>query len=605
VIKLNMDLEGLSTEFLVKGLFRRYLCWSDTSLIKVPENIIVAAIVQESVEIVCSGYLKFLSMIRVLGKFCLTFMFIYQQRGNRAFQVLIFPLVGGCMVHHQFRQIMKRRETVSLEEHRLSNIVHRTASCYEIVVDYRKRPQMTKHCEEKIGSLRKARVSSQLALVNLVNFYPGLSVILVSACVMLNCNLADDKGASVGKILAMIGIYFDLGEEFKGVSDDIIELLGAIEMLKGMTDLMNMPLNLQDKRHLTLIQQDEMRKRVLEMGKKGMGGKYGREPPPDMGASGYLPIDDLPFSFTNVKFTFCKPSPNAVPQGLAPNVEYSDQNAQTRTVELRMSNVNIQPGSMVAVVGGQASGKATLLDLISGKISPTSGSIFIPCHYRVLRVTDRTIILEASLWDNLTFGTTMEDGSAIKAMVARVRGIVLRLGLQRPLHLLDEEIKTGLRPYQHSKDKTGGAAGWWSTVSAADLAGVHLARALVANTELLVLHHPMLHYNEHERDVIMTLISEYVEERGLCLDGPKLHRRPRSVFFTARNAEIARLYADRVLEISGGTVKVCPGAAPIRRQAIRDRMMGNGADSRVCAPDGLANVLSADGLKAFARHVLS
>eukprot|EP00929_Paragymnodinium_shiwhaense_P002949 TRINITY_DN10329_c0_g1_i1.p1 TRINITY_DN10329_c0_g1~~TRINITY_DN10329_c0_g1_i1.p1 ORF type:complete len:879 (+),score=178.62 TRINITY_DN10329_c0_g1_i1:149-2785(+) len=594
VVKLNMDLEGLSTEFLVKGLFRRYLCWDESSLIKVPENIIVAAIVQESLEIVCSGYLKMLSMIRILGKFVLVFFFLYRQRGNRAFQVLIFPLVGTCMVHHQFRQIMKRRETVSQEEHRLSNIVHKTASSYEIVVDYRKRPAMTAHCEDKVRAVRKARVASQLALVNLVNFYPGLSVILVSACILLNCNMADDtsQSSSVGKILAMIGIYFDLGEEFKGVSDDIIELLGAIEMLKGMTDLMNMPLNLQDKRILGLNQKEEMVRRVHQLTHKKV-----RKLAHPMGQKqhGHLDIDELPFTFTNVKFEFMKPAPSgsAMPSDMSSKSESSK-------VSLTMNDTEIKPGAMIAIIGGQAAGKATLLDLICGKMSPTTGTIFIPCHYRVLRVTSATITLEASLWENLTFGTTQTSDQ--KALIARVRGIILRLGLVRPLKLLDEEIKNGLmpEPVQHGKS---GDAGWWSTVSAADLAGLHLARALVANSEVLCLHHPMLHYNEHERDIIMNMLAEYVEERGCCLDGPKLNRRPRSIFYTARNSDVAKLYADKVFEIKGGGVSVLPGAAPLRKQAEREReRKAAGHQDRICGYDAAA--FSPDGMKNLAAKML-
>merc|ERR1740117_869479 len=107
--------------------------------------------------------MKFLHMIQVFGKFLLVLAFLCYHRGVRGLQVLVFPIVGALMAHAQFRQIIDRREVVSNQEHEMSNLIHKTATGYELVVDYRMRPTMNAACERSVAAVSKARVASNFA----------------------------------------------------------------------------------------------------------------------------------------------------------------------------------------------------------------------------------------------------------------------------------------------------------------------------------------------------------------------------------------------------------------------------------------------------------
>lgn len=65
-------------------------------------------------------------------------------------------------------------------------------------------------------------------------------------------------------------------------------------------------------------------------------------------------------------------------------------------------------------------------------------------------------------------------------------------------------------------------------------AKIHLARALVMNPEIMVADRPLSHYDEHEGDRILRIISEHVSGRGIEMPAASAgRRRPRTVFFSA------------------------------------------------------------------------
>merc|ERR1712176_1194425 len=67
---------------------------------------------------------------------------------------------------------------------------------------------------------------------------------------------------------------------------------------------------------------------------------------------------------------------------------------------------------------------------------------------------------------------------------------------------------------------------------------LHVARALVANPEVLVIHKPTLFLNTAMGDLMYETLKSYVENRGLYLDPAQFyHRRPRTCIVSARRLD--------------------------------------------------------------------
>jgi ATP-binding cassette subfamily B protein len=105
-------------------------------------------------------------------------------------------------------------------------------------------------------------------------------------------------------------------------------------------------------------------------------------------------------------------------------------------------DLDVSPGTTVAVVGRSGSGKTTLLRLLAGLIEPSSGSIFYDrtestsLRYGELRrqvgfVLQAPYVFAASIADNIALGETDVDLDAVRAAaeIADLAELVERLPL--------------------------------------------------------------------------------------------------------------------------------------------------------------------------------
>ena len=82
---------------------------------------------------------------------------------------------------------------------------------------------------------------------------------------------------------------------------------------------------------------------------------------------------------------------------------------------------------------------------------------------------------------------------------------------------------------------------------------VCLARALVMNPEVLVVHKPTQLLGEEKRDRLMQALGEFTRNRGFLMDPdePLIRRRKRTVIFTTDTLDEAMDYADVVFFMDG------------------------------------------------------
>ena len=63
-----------------------------------------------------------------------------------------------------------------------------------------------------------------------------------------------------------------------------------------------------------------------------------------------------------------------------------------------------------------------------------------------------------------------------------------------------------------------------ATLPRSDRALLSLARALIANPEVLVIHTPGIFFGAVRRDLVMRVLREYVDERGVAMDKIRVER---------------------------------------------------------------------------------
>ena len=164
-------------------------------------------------------------------------------------------------------------------------------------------------------------------------------------------------------------------------------------------------------------------------------------------------------------------------------------------------SVIVQPGTVLGVIGPNGAGKSTLINLITGHLRPTAGTVLVDgvdmtgvapwriAHARVARTFQIAKPFR---------GLTVRENVAISAMYGGVRGVRKRAAFE----LADEVLER--------LDLTGLAARSPAELSVGDARRLELARALAAKPRLLLLDEVMAGLRAAEIQSMVELI------RGLC-----------------------------------------------------------------------------------------
>ncbi|MBL8567625.1 MAG: ABC transporter ATP-binding protein [Phreatobacter sp.] len=145
------------------------------------------------------------------------------------------------------------------------------------------------------------------------------------------------------------------------------------------------------------------------------------------------------------------------------------------------ASISVEPGEVVAIIGGNGAGKSTLLKGVSGLLTPSEGSILfdgqdisrLPPHQRVARgiamsPEGRQVFPDQTVHDNLVLGAYAR-GLSDKALAAAI----------------DEQF--GLFPrLRERRDQPA------VTLSGGEQQMLAMARALMASPRLLLLDEPSL-----------------------------------------------------------------------------------------------------------------
>ncbi|NLZ93672.1 MAG: metal ABC transporter ATP-binding protein [Firmicutes bacterium] len=171
-------------------------------------------------------------------------------------------------------------------------------------------------------------------------------------------------------------------------------------------------------------------------------------------------------------------------------------------------NLTVMPGDFVGLIGPNGSGKSTLLKIIVGLLQPTQGLVRL---FGSERKDVRNYIRIGYVAQNAT--------SFNHNFPATVEEIVLS-GLTATLRCLRWPGRTGRALVQQTLQQVG--IGHLSKCLIGELSGgqqqrVFIARALVANPELLILDEPTVGIDVQAQQSFYHLLSSLREETGLTL----------------------------------------------------------------------------------------
>lgn len=402
---------------------------------------------------------------------------------------------------------------------------------------------------EKCAELIEAKMPVEIFKLNNDYFPRWLGPVFTGIYIAVQADAVLTGALSVGTFLATIKVFSELGEEFTEGYKKFMKIVACFVPLRKLTHLLNMETDLMFWKN-----QNRKRRELTKMARLEVMHAHDEPTSPTsatnmQGQSWEKPsekaqefrTDKIEIKVRGLCFAFPAQAPNDVVD------RYVFQNV----------NLHCPQGDLVAVLGSHGSGKSTLMKLLGHKLFPDDGMVFIPTHLRILHVSQQPCLLGLSPWRNLTFGRP-------HAVPARVRSICEEMRMHQTWNLASKElkrlVKTGhisKKDMAMSEDDDGETSGedevefeeehnesdvaWQETLSSTEVSKIHLARALIMNPEVLVMHRPLMNYDVETSNLIMDIIRRNVDNRGFHVDiHTRDRRRPRTCFFTPTTPQQAR-----------------------------------------------------------------
>eukprot|EP00928_Gymnodinium_smaydae_P004512 TRINITY_DN11529_c0_g6_i1.p1 TRINITY_DN11529_c0_g6~~TRINITY_DN11529_c0_g6_i1.p1 ORF type:complete len:1170 (+),score=263.40 TRINITY_DN11529_c0_g6_i1:1319-4828(+) len=539
-ISASIDLGGQTRELLQKGLFRMYLDYSANSRAKVTSSDIQVGILHNCAE-AAEGFMLFMEVISLSMKLLILVYFVLQENPRALMVAGFMPVFMAIWIALRVSVLERRnKETKKMTAH-VMRFVTSVCDHFQLIAGFRQRPQVCEMLSEHLEEAGRAQLNLEITELNNEYFSKWLGPLCTGIYIAFWAPRVLSGALNIGIYLATIRVFKELSEVFSEIYSALVKMIASIGSLKALLILFNMPTDLIQKQHnLRKIREMSRMERLKAFsGNNVTAERLELKYRPRDSNRRIFRTDLIEFKLWGVSFKYTT----------APRVD----------VVLNNVTVSWPQGSLVAIVGAHGSGKSTLMDIIGGRLFASQGEVFCPAHLRVLLINADPVLLSVSLWKNLTFGRG-------EACHRRVWEILEGLGANRALRILwddlqamkldgdvadlakargfpmpgeDGESQASLSDDDEADvdfiegDASHKHSAWCSTMSASELQKLHLARALVVNSEVLVLHRPLDKYDDKTALCVLGAIQEHIQTRGYKVDpSGALERRPRTVVFT-------------------------------------------------------------------------
>lgn len=196
---------------------------------------------------------------------------------------------------------------------------------------------------------------------------------------------------------------------------------------------------------------------------------------------------------------------------------------------LKNVNVEIYPGEIVCLLGGNASGKTTTLKTILGMVTPTTGDVVI----------DGEVVTGNTTADIVGRGVSMvpENRRLFKRMTVK-ENLEIGAFLREDKSTLDDDYEKIFEMFPRVKERISQKAG---TLSGGEQQMVAVGRALMAQPKVLLMDEPSMGL----APVLVSQNFELIEQ---------INEAGTTVFVVEQNANMALSIADRGYVLQTGQI---------------------------------------------------
>eukprot|EP00441_Pelagodinium_beii_P046865 CAMPEP_0197622862 /NCGR_PEP_ID=MMETSP1338-20131121/2984_1 /TAXON_ID=43686 ORGANISM="Pelagodinium beii, Strain RCC1491" /NCGR_SAMPLE_ID=MMETSP1338 /ASSEMBLY_ACC=CAM_ASM_000754 /LENGTH=930 /DNA_ID=CAMNT_0043192633 /DNA_START=111 /DNA_END=2903 /DNA_ORIENTATION=+ len=524
---------GATRLTLQSNLLRKYLAYDAESLQAMDETKLILAMTRDAQELAKDAFGKLAPVITALTRLIL--LLIYQvavplARGTpwpspfmtavRFCPAAIFPIVMLLFLRLRSENTELHLEKAHLTQDSMVSHVRKVIANFELFRDYKRRGACVDQFEDRVRAYNIALADSNSIGINNGMFANWCTLVLILFWIFFGGRQVSDDKLEIGEFLNYLAIFEALGRMWGLVYQMLLSIQNCFDALENIVTYMNLPT--ENPHRMAQFQQN------LSMCRKCKD---------DMAREGLVedPCDAVGIELRDLAFAY----------------KSSYKTAQGLASSLKASSVILPQGGLYTFVGPPSEGKGTILKLLGEVLIPTiegytrssgigSGAILIPAHLRSLHVSKDPMFVEGTLLANLTLGVGKQVGGAGVADGSKERALAIckRLGLS-------EDV-------MHTIAADNLVCPWREVLSSTECALLHLARALIANPEILCIHKPTLYLNNEYSDLLYSVLKDFVANRGLDMDAREFHkRRPRTCIVTARRAQGAgAAMADAVFNIS-------------------------------------------------------
>eukprot|EP00930_Biecheleria_cincta_P072845 TRINITY_DN6018_c0_g1_i1.p1 TRINITY_DN6018_c0_g1~~TRINITY_DN6018_c0_g1_i1.p1 ORF type:complete len:906 (-),score=152.00 TRINITY_DN6018_c0_g1_i1:183-2900(-) len=541
--RTTMDIQGRSKSFLQTTLLRKYLNYCESSRQIVSAAHMQVAITQEAND-VAQAYGEVLSLVQNCGRVFLLTGFTLWQSPSTAPAMALLPGLMLTFIYCRSAKLSEVSQLAAPLRKSVVGFISETCDKFNLIAEYQQRSQMNEIFEAKTEATRISEIPENQVQLNNDYFPKWLGPVFSGGYIALCSGAVLDGSISMGVFLAMISVFGEVSGDFEGIFCLLMSINTKIDSLRTLTYYYNLPTDSPYFRELAARRKATTEESMMKL----------RSRPALDTETGVLRQDLMPITVDDISFAYI-PGKNLF--------------ADIKPLKARQ-------GDVVAVVGTHGSGKNTFLRLIADRLNPDNGYLFMPSHLRSLFVSGQPIMLNASVWKNLTYGDPdMQD-------TAMVKGILRELQMDSILQLLERDTTvpetvavdvqpalpltgdsrtlslTGYSPLllgqdgqEECEEEQGlkhveaeaqeiSSQQWLNTITYSERVKISLARAFIMNPEILILYRPFHHFDQSTAENLMQVIQQHHRNRGLCLPEELASmRRPRTVFFSPETLEQA------------------------------------------------------------------
>jgi branched-chain amino acid transport system ATP-binding protein len=217
---------------------------------------------------------------------------------------------------------------------------------------------------------------------------------------------------------------------------------------------------------------------------------------------------------------------------------------------LRDVNVEIRPGEIVCLLGGNASGKSTTLKTILGMVTPSQGEVLFDGQpiggLSTTEIVGRGVTMvpeNRRLFTRMTVKENLELGSYLRTDKAKVK----------------EDLDRVMELFPRIRERLAQKAG---TLSGGEQQMVAMSRALMADPKVLLMDEPSMGLAPVLVDQVFQIIQD-------------INKLGTAIFVVEQNANMALSIADRGYVLQTGEIVLSDTAAALlKNPQMREAYLG-------------------------------